>query len=143
MVALEVFRGGKPNARRMLLGIAKNPLILATLTGLVFLLLDLSLPQVIVDALDDISQWRRPLSLVVLGGSFEFSKLRGSLREMTVGILGRLVLVPAVFLPLFAFLGFRGAEMGAALVMLASPTAVPPFQWPLRWTPTAPWPGRS
>ena len=127
VVALEVFRGGKPNARRMLLGIAKNPLILATLTGLVFLLLDLSLPQVIVDALDDISQVATPLSLVVLGGSFEFSKLRGSLREMTVGILGRLVLVPAVFLPLFAFLGFRGAEMGAALVMLASPTAVSSF----------------
>ena len=102
VVALEVFRGGKPNAGRMLLGIAKNPLILSTLTGLLLLLLDVSLPQVLVDALDDISQVATPLSLVVLGGSFEFSKLRGSLREMAIGVLGRLVVVPAVFLPLFA-----------------------------------------
>lgn len=127
VVALEVFRGGKPNAGRMLLGIAKNPLILSTLTGLLLLLLDVSLPQVLVDALDDISQVATPLSLVVLGGSFEFSKLRGSFREMAIGVLGRLVVVPAVFLPLFAVLGFRGAEMGAVLVMLASPTAVSSF----------------
>ena len=60
VVALEVFRGGKPNAGRMLLGIAKNPLILSTLTGLLLLLLDVSLPRVLVDALDDISQVATP-----------------------------------------------------------------------------------
>ena len=46
---------------------------------------------------------------------------------MAIGVLGRLVVVPAVFLPLFAVLGFRDAEMGAVLVMLASPTAVSSF----------------
>lgn len=76
------------------------------------LLLDVSLPRVLVDALDDISQVATPLSLVVLGGSFEFSKLRGSLREMAIGVLGRLVVSQAVFLPLFAVLGFRARRWG-------------------------------
>ena len=67
------------------------------------------------------------MSLLVLGGTFDFSKLRGNLLEMFVGIFGRLVLVPAIFLPIFAALGFRGIEMGAVLAMLASPTAVSSF----------------
>ena len=127
VVALETFRGGKPNARKMLLGVVKNPLIIGTVSGLALLLLGIRLPGVVESAMQSISKVATPMSLLVLGGTFEFSRLRGSLREMAIGIVGRLIAVPAVFLPIFAALGFRGVEMGAVLVMLASPTAVSSF----------------
>ena len=127
VVALETFRGGKPSAKKILLGIVKNPLIIATLSGLALLLLGVRLPGVVEKAAQDVSKVATPMSLLVLGGTFEFSKLRGNLREMVVGILGRLVIMPAVVLPIAAAMGFRGVEMGAVLVMMASPTAVSSF----------------
>lgn len=127
VVTLEVFRGGKPSAKKMLLGVLKNPLIIGTMSGLALLLLGIRLPGVVESAMQSISKVATPMSLLVLGGTFEFSKLRGNLREMAIGIVGRLIIVPAIFLPIFAALGFRGVEMGAALVMLASPTAVSSF----------------
>ena len=127
VIALETFRGGKPNVKNMLKGVARNPLILSTVTGLVLLLLGIRLPGVVESTIQSVSKIASPMSLLVLGGTFEFSKLRGNLLEMAAGIAGRLIVVPALFLPVFAALGFRGVEMGAALVMLASPTAVSSF----------------
>ncbi|MBS4959257.1 MAG: AEC family transporter [Clostridiales bacterium] len=127
VVALETFRGGKPNGKKMAKGIVKNPLIIASALAVVFLLTGLKLPEILVKTATDISKVATPMSLLVLGGTFDFSKLRGNLLEMFVGIFGRLVLVPAIFLPIFAALGFRGMEMGAVLAMLASPTAVSSF----------------
>ena len=127
VVALETFRGGKPNGKKMAKGIVKNPLIMASALAVVFLLTGLKLPEILVKTATDISKVATPMSLLVLGGTFDFSKLRGNLLEMFVGIFGRLVLVPAIFLPIFAALGFRGMEMGAVLAMLASPTAVSSF----------------
>lgn len=127
VVALEVFRGGKPNLKKILLGIIKNPLIIASLSALALLLLGIRLPGVLEKTLQDISKVATPLALLVLGGTFDFSKLRGSLLEMSVGVIGRLIVVPAVFLPVFHALGFQGLEMGAVLMMLASPTAVSSF----------------
>jgi predicted permease len=37
--------------------------------------------------------------------------------------LTRLVFVPAVMIPIFVALGFRGAELGALFVLFASPCA--------------------
>ena len=127
VVALETFRGGKPNGKKMAKGIVKNPLIIASALAVVFLLTGLKLPEILVKTATDISKVATPMSLLVLGGTFDFSKLRGNLLEMFVGIFGRLVLVPAIFLTIFAALGFRGMEMGAVLAMLASPTAVSSF----------------
>ena len=127
VVALEIFRGGKPSVKKILKGIVKNPLIIGTLSGLALLLLGIRLPGVVESTMQSISKIATPLSLLVLGGTFEFSKLRGNLREMCIGIVGRLILVPAVCLPIFAALGFRGVEMGAVLMVLASPTAVSSF----------------
>lgn len=127
VVALEVFRGGKPNLKKILLGIIKNPLIIASLSALALLLLGIRLPGVLEKTLQDVSKVATPLALLVLGGTFDFSKLRGSLLEMSVGVIGRLIVVPAVFLPVFHALGFQGLEMGAVLMMLASPTAVSSF----------------
>ena len=125
--ALEYFRGGRFRPGKALRGIVTNPLIIASLLGVLMLASGWKLPAVIEKTAEDIAGVATPLALVVLGGSFEFSSVRGRGRQVAAGVLGRLVAVPAVCLPIAAVLGFRGPEMVALMAMLASPTAVSSF----------------
>lgn len=44
VICLEVFRGGKPNPVKILKGIATNPLIIASVLGILFLLFGIKIP---------------------------------------------------------------------------------------------------
>lgn len=124
---LEIFRGGAIRPGKILRGIFTNPLILASLLGLAFLFLGLRLPAFLESAVSDLAGVATPLAFVVLGASFRFSDMRNYPRQLFLGLSVRLVIFPALFLPIAADLGFRGPEMAAALAMLASPTAVSSF----------------
>lgn len=125
--ALEYFRGGRFRSGKALRGIVTNPLIIASLLGVLMLASGWKLPAVMEKTAEDIAGVATPLALVVLGGSFEFSSVHGRGRQVGAGVLGRLVAVPAVCLPIAAVLGFRGPEMVALMALLASPTAVSSF----------------
>ena len=108
-------------------GIATNPLILATLVGLVFLLLKIQLPGFLMDPVVQVKNVATPLALVVLGASLHLEKVKGNKRNLIFIVLGRLVLVPAaVLLPAVAT-GFRGIELITLLGIFASPTGVSSF----------------
>ena len=127
VTALEIFRGGAIRPGKILRGIFTNPLILASLLGLAFLFLGLRLPAFLESAVSDLAGVATPLAFVVLGASFRFSDMRNYPRQLFLGLSVRLIIFPALFLPIAAALGFRGPEMAAALAMLASPTAVSSF----------------
>lgn len=125
VIALETFRGGAGfNVKGILKGIATNPLIIASLLGVVILLTGLRFPSVIESTLKDITGVSTPLALIALGGSIKFSSARSNLKGLTIGILGRLVVIPGIFVPISIALGFRGVELMGLLMMLASPAAV-------------------
>ena len=121
---MEYYRSGRVEPRKMLAGMAKNPLILASLLGLAFLLSGLRLPDVVTSVLGDMGSVATPLALIVLGGTFQFRGLSSSFRPLLVCMLANLVLVPLIFLPPAAALGFRGPQIAALLALLASPTSV-------------------
>lgn len=127
VVTLELFRGGKIHLKKALKGIATNPLILSALLGLLCLILRVSLPTFLEKTLTDLSRVATPLALVVLGGSFQFSRIRGNSRQIFIGTVGRLVVLPALGLGAGILMGFRGPELSALLAMFASPAAVSSF----------------
>ena len=49
------------------------------------------------------------------------------LREIIIGVAGKLIIVPAIFLPIAIAMGFRDAELVALLALFGSPTAVSSF----------------
>ena len=51
------------------------------LGGAVFLLLGIHIPQPVDKAITDISKISTPLALMLLGGSFQFSQIRGNVRQ--------------------------------------------------------------
>ena len=66
-------------------------------------------------------------ALVILGAEFNFGQVRKCVRQLVIGVSGRLVVMPLIFLTIAVLLGFRGEELIALLVMLAAPPAVSSF----------------
>ncbi len=139
VVALTIFRReGRVDARRILGGIVKNPLIIAitlgvlTLgvraifeqTGIAFRLTDIAPLYTVLGWLRDLAT---PLSLLVLGAQFEFSVIRAIRRELIAGVGLKLVAMPLLGLGAACLLcpsGFGAAHYAAFVAAFATPVAV-------------------
>ena len=121
---LEYFRAGKVNFKKIALGIIKNPLVIAALLGITVLLLGIPLPAVVKKTIKDMSAVATPLCLLTLGGSLRAADAKENARQIGLGLLARMVLVPCIFLTTATLLGFRGEALLALLVLFAGPTAV-------------------
>lgn len=127
VVVLESFRGRKVRIGGVLLEIAKNPLVVSSVLGIVFLLLKLRLPAVVESAVSGLGAVATPLQLFLLGAFFRFDGLGRYGAPLTVVTAIKLFITPAVMLSLAAALGFRGVEFAALIGIFASPTAVNSF----------------
>ncbi len=127
VVILEIFRGNRPNMGHVLLGIAKNPLIIAVALGLLFLLTPLRLPVVIESTISQIAPVSNAFMLFLLGAFFRFDGLRRYRWDLVVVTLGRLVVMPGIILTIAYFLGFRGVEFAGLIAVFGSATAVSSF----------------
>ena len=127
VISLELFRGGRVRIFKVLFGVITNPLIIGCALGYVFYRFGIKLPGVVETAVKDISKIASPLSLIVLGGSFTFSSIRGYVKDIFTVVFTRLVFVPAIVLFVAAVLGFRGEAFACLIVAFGSPVAVSSF----------------
>nr|WP_320024792.1 AEC family transporter [uncultured Acetobacterium sp.] len=127
VIALEVFSAGQVNHKKIWIGILTNPLILASVIAFFFVLTGLRLPAIIETTTADIAKVATPLAFIILGGSFKFSRIINNIKPILIGVSGRLIVIPVVFLSIAIGLGFRNEALGALLALLASPTAVSSF----------------
>lgn len=127
VITLEAFRGGRMNPRKMLRGIALNPLIIGSLAGIAVNALGVSLPAAVQKSVTDIGRIATPLSLIVLGAEFTFGKMRGYEKQLTLAVSGKLLFAPLVMLTLGVLFGFRHESLVPVLVVFGSPTAVSSF----------------
>ncbi|RDY25985.1 AEC family transporter [Romboutsia weinsteinii] len=125
--ALEAFRGGKPDYKKILKGVIKNPLIIASCVGIVTILLGIKLPTAIENTVSDISKIATPLSLILLGGSFKFNEIKKHLKQTTIGVIGKIIVIPCIFIPICILAGYRNVELATLMVIFAAPTAVSSF----------------
>jgi len=124
VVVLEIFRGGKPDPKHILLGIAKNPLILGALAGAATIPLHLQLPGFLESAVTSVSNAATPLALVVLGMSLNTGSMKTSRRNLIICVVGRLLVVPAVGLTGAALIGIRDVAFVTLIAIFAAPAAV-------------------
>ena len=128
VITLETFRGGKPDFKKVVKGIITNPLIIASLLGLIATGFGISFPSIIEKSMSSISSVTTPLALVMLGASINFNTVGANLSRLIWGLLARLVILPAVALGLGAYVfGFRGVELAILISLFASPYAVSSF----------------
>lgn len=140
VISLTIFRKGaeKPSVKKILLGIAKNPLIRAIFLGLLVLgvralfgewKIGFRLDSVdpLFSVLTSLSNLATPLALLSLGAQFEFSAVAELKKEITFGTLMRTVVAPILGIGT-AFLFFRnqfdGAHFAAFVAVFATPVAI-------------------
>ncbi len=124
VITLEVFRGGKIHPQEILRKIVANPLILGAAAGLLAVFFDIELPTVLEKPVSQISSAATPVALLVLGASFHFSSIRENLRDLVVGVVGKLIVSPALALISAYLLGYRGEWLALLIVMFGAPCAV-------------------
>ena len=124
VVILEGFGGKKPNFRHMLLDILKNPLIIASALGVLFLILDINLPYALASVVEDMAGVAGPLALFTLGAFFRVGSFGKYKKELIMVCTGRLLVIPGIFLTLGYLLGFRGADFAGIMGLFASCSAI-------------------
>ena len=124
VISLETFRGGKVSFKELIKGIITNPLIIASLLGVLFMLCNITLPTVIEKAVSDISKIASPLAIIILGASFSFSSIKGYVRDITIVVLTRLIIVPLLAVVAAVLLGFTGEALACLLIAFGAPVAV-------------------
>lgn len=122
-ILLETARNGNANARKLFLTILKNPTVIATALGLAVNFSGLTLSPMILDVVQDLSGLTTPLSFLSIGVSLSVGKVTKKAYLASCVAL-RLVIIPLIFVPIAAVLGFRGQEMCALMILFAAPTAV-------------------
>ena len=123
VIALEAFRGSKINIKSTVLGILTHPLILAAAVALLMVFAGFMPSELIFSPLQTISKATMPLALIVIGASFQFKKIKGFYKQLFFGVAGRLILVPAICLPICILLGFRDVALVGLLVAFGGPCA--------------------
>lgn len=124
VITLEAFRGGKPNLKKILIGIAKNPLIWGCLAGLFLMQAHVTLPQFAASTLSKLASIASPLALFMLGGSINLSEFRHNARSLAVSVSGKLLIAPLFVLAAAYLIGYRGVEFAVLLIVFGSPCAV-------------------
>lgn len=110
--------------RATLKGIATNPIILGIVCGLPFSLLQIKFPFMIEKTIDLLAAPATPLALVSIGAGFEGAKAIKKLKPTLAASFIKLILLPAIFLPLACWMGFRDQALVAILIMTGAPSTV-------------------
>lgn len=104
--------------------IVTNPLIIAVVLALPFLLFELQIPALLEKSANYLSNTVFALSLMSLGSTITLQALRGKLRYSLSAALIKMVGLPIIFLLVGILLGFRGIELSVILILCGTPAAV-------------------
>jgi predicted permease len=129
VISLYVFSDAEgKNLKTALLGIVKNPLIIGGVSGLLFSvvrnLIGFEIPVMLDATLFNIKSIATPLAFMVLGGDLKFGNMLLNIKASVFSVLGKIVIIPAVMLPISALLGFDKLSMAILVAVFATPNAV-------------------
>lgn len=129
VISLYVFsKAENKNLKSALIGIVKNPLIIGGVSGLVFSLIrnyiGFEIPTMIDTTLFNIKSIATPLAFLILGGDLKFSNMLRNVKVSIFSVLGKILIIPAIMLPISALLGFNKLEMAILIAIFATPNAV-------------------
>lgn len=110
-----------------LIGIAKNPLIIAIALGFLINAGGIRLPGVILDSGKYLSQMVLPLALICIGGSLGTTRLTQVDSATVSACVWKLLLSPLIACALAIVLGLRGDALAILFLLAASPSATISF----------------
>ncbi|MBQ5445718.1 MAG: AEC family transporter [Lachnospiraceae bacterium] len=112
----------KDNIKKSFIGICKNPIILGILGGMILSLIDFKFMTIPYKTIKSIGSLTTPLALLCIGGGFEGRKAIKKIKPTVLATAIKLIIQPAVFLPIAVWLNFGPEKIVAVLIMLGAPT---------------------
>ncbi|MDY3871546.1 MAG: AEC family transporter [Clostridiaceae bacterium] len=125
ILVLEAGGGGKldgARVKRAALNVCKNPIILGILAGMPFALLGIPIPAMASKCASMLGSLATPLALLAIGAGFVWGDALQKAGPTVSASAIKLVVLPALFLPIAVRLGFRNEQLMAILIMLGSPS---------------------
>lgn len=147
VIALSVYTGNQSSMGSKIIKIVKdifkNPLLWGVFAGVLYVCIRPAftlLPEGVTSlggkftfvwtVLEYLAKASTPLALLILGGQFEFSHIKGLRKQIIIGVLGRLVCAPligvggAVLLQKLGVLHFDAGIYAALVALFVTPVAV-------------------
>jgi predicted permease len=107
--------------------ICLNPLILASLAGIAWSILELPKPSIMNRTLDIITGMALPLALLSIGASSTVNRLKGDIIVVGIATLFKVVVMPLFAVLLLLILGIGGQGLGIGFILAGAPTAAAAF----------------
>ncbi|MCL1848984.1 MAG: AEC family transporter [Clostridiales bacterium] len=124
IIAMEVYRDSRIHWGRLLQNVVKNPFVIATVFGFGVLFSGISLPVFLTTTTLSIGRAATPMALAAMGGCFRFGGAKNCLKQLAVTVIGKLVLMPTLWLTIAALMGFRGHAFISLMSLYGAPVAV-------------------
>lgn len=150
VIALSIYvkeEGEKINFKDVLKKIVTNPLIIGVVLGLIVLGIRSLIPvhdgvlsfsfstntytKFLYKSIENISKIGSPFALIILGGLFNFNAVKGMLKEILIGTLSRIVVVPFAVIAIAivlskttSFFNFDQTIYPSLIALFGSPVAV-------------------
>ncbi|MBA6412507.1 AEC family transporter [Parahaliea sp. F7430] len=112
---------------RILIGMARNPLLIGILLGVFVALLKLPLPALVGDTAGWLSTYFLPMTLVAIGASIQLNTLHRLGRLAWEATAWRLCVAPALGLAVALLLAVEGQALGVIFLLLSAPVAAASF----------------
>jgi predicted permease len=118
------FQHGDDSAiKKTLIGLIKNPLIIAIVLAFSWHSTNVPVPGFIIHSGEYLAQLTLPLALLCIGASLSWTGFVSSGRITLIASAFKLMLIPYSSVLIGHFLGFEGIELGVMYLMMATPTA--------------------
>lgn len=128
VITLEMFReGGKISFKQIAKGVIKNPYVIAAILGCLTHLFGIKYPDLIANIFRDLGRCGTPVALIVMGGLFNFGAVYENIKSIVTGVVCRLIIVPAILIPISIWLGFRGGDLIGLMCIFVAPCAITSF----------------
>lgn len=128
VITLEMFReGGKISFKQIAKGVIKNPYVIAAILGCLTHLFGIRYPDLIANIFRDLGRCGTPVALIVMGGLFNFGAVYENVKSIITGVVFRLIIVPAILIPVSIWLGFRGGDLIGLMCIFVAPCAITSF----------------
>lgn len=102
--------------------VLRNPTLIAIVLGLLASLVKLPLPTIATKTMSSLGGVTTPLALLIIGAGFKGKSALEKIGPTTLATAVKLLILPAIFLPVAVLLGFTDQKLVALLVMLGSIT---------------------
>jgi len=108
--------------KNALIDICKNPIIIAILLGMLVSWIKIDFPPIVDTSIDLVGRMATPFALLCVGGGFELTRALTKIKPTMIATLIKLLILPALFIPVAIYLGFRDGALAAIILMLGAPT---------------------